>query len=129
MCPYKDPYDAYLRNVRRRIEHPENKLYTRQWRKDNPEQAKKHRDKNRKQWDATHTEYRRKQQLAEHMAYKLPLKKHCELCPDDEKFDSEIRHHVDYDYPTIIFSLCKTCHKEVHLDPKSDKPKPYLDKK
>jgi hypothetical protein len=35
----------------------------------------------------------------------------CELCPSIENL---LGHHPDYDYPTIVVTCCKSCHRNIH---------------
>ena len=51
---------------------------------------------------------------AEKIAKKIPLAEFCELCPEDDKRKSVMRHHPDYDYPEIFVSVCGSCHRCIH---------------
>lgn len=43
----------------------------------------------------------------------IPLSSKCELCSSTEHL---LRHHVDYDYPEIIVTVCSECHSYIHKD-------------
>lgn len=48
------------------------------------------------------------------IASQIPMEQYCELChPEDRKL-AEMRHHMDYDYPTIFVSVCRSCHTAIH---------------
>jgi hypothetical protein len=46
----------------------------------------------------------------------IPLEKYCELCPEDDLQLSDLRHHVDYEYPKIFVSVCLECHQAIEND-------------
>lgn len=48
------------------------------------------------------------------LSEEIPMAYLCELCPDDDLHLAEMRHHMDYDYPTIFVSVCRACHTAVH---------------
>jgi hypothetical protein len=51
---------------------------------------------------------------AHNLSKDIPMTKYCELCPPEDLHLSQMRHHPDYNYPTIFVSTCRACHTAVH---------------
>jgi hypothetical protein len=117
--PYKDPYDAYLRGVRRSIEkHEERRVYNQQYHKKNKERIRKQQHDTQQKWHEDHREYYNMRSRAQQycLRHNLPMEKECELCPEDDKITIDLeRHHPDYNYPEIFVTVCGQCHNAVKL--------------
>lgn len=94
------------------------KEHNRKWRLNHPEQARL----NSQRYNSKHPERDNghkqtpKEKLFYYYAWKVPLAKLCELCPDDDKKKAVERHHPDHDYPEIFVSCCRSCH--MYIEPR-----------
>lgn len=50
----------------------------------------------------------------------VPLKDHCEICGAKENVVLE-RHHPDYSQRFFVLTLCRFCHKRIHIEEKERK--------
>ena len=81
------------------------KKMSREWRQNHTEEAKKYK----LQYYQTH----KIEALAGVKAWrKVPLEPQCELCGTTEGLE---RHHPDYSKPLIVTTLCRYCHKNIHI--------------
>lgn len=119
--PYKEPakHAAYLKQWKK------DRDYDRKWKEDH----KEHVSSYHKDWMAKHPKYNSKycrkwrdknpgkDHNKEHqIAYRnISLLPFCELCPEDNIQAATQRHHPDYNYPLIIVSCCRICHKWVKI--------------
>ena len=86
--------------------HPEKvSEWSRRSRQRNPERIAMYR----KQYDAIHQE----QIKAEKFGRMIPLASNCQQCGSSTNLE---RHHPDYSKPLEITTLCKRCHREIHLE-------------
>jgi hypothetical protein len=70
------------------------------------EQRQKQREAERSWQERNQNKHR-----AEHIASKIPIGDECELCGDTDRL---VRHHPDYDYPTVFVTCCQSCHRNIH---------------
>lgn len=117
-------HKTYQKNKKRinklaRIRYRKNKerylTYCRKWHEKNPDYIKEYYSTHHKV-SVTNKNRTPKMWTAQAVSSKMPIAPFCELCPTDDVRPAVLRHHPDYDYPTIFLSLCKSCHTCLHKD-------------
>lgn len=95
-----------LKSIEYRQNHPkEISAYNRLYRMVHREELKI----DKRKW----SEANKDKQVAETQAYyRIPLGNECELCGSSKFLE---RHHPDYAEPLLIVTLCRSCHKIVHM--------------
>ena len=124
--PYKETeeYKAYKRQLYK--ENPEYyKALDRKWKDKNPDYHKLHqREYRKKHPHATNGNASRTKKMwtAQNKAIlETVIAPFCELCPENDIKPAKMRHHPDYNYPTIFVSVCQACHSNIHADLEKEK--------
>lgn len=119
-------YKSWCKDCRYDREGEANRLRVARWYVDNPEKAKRTRDKwkaeNKERYDALRANWRKDNPkkarahwtVGNALRYGNMEKEPCERCGDTEVH----AHHYDYDKPLDVVWLCDKHHKQVHKEMK-----------
>lgn len=101
-CDRKKSKNYYAKNIEKARE--KRLLHERKVRQDNPEKARDY-------WRKYYQRNRKKVLARDISKREVPLGNRCEICGSTENLE---RHHIDYDKPELVVTLCRECHMKIH---------------